>query len=228
MIKTIIRVALYFLGLFLITIGVNLSIISNLGISPVSALNVPISLALGIDLGTVTIVVYSTFVLTQIILLKNKFKKKNLLQAVFSVAFGYFVNLTGQMLSFITPHSYFEQFALMLIGIVICATGASMYIIMDIVPNAPEGLNLTIAERFKISFPKAMTLNNIAFVTIGFTIALLYLDGVTIIREGTLISALLTGKIIGVIMKHIEAPLKAIAFNKDRENNPIEDKELAA
>lgn len=30
----------------------------------------------------------------------------------------------------------------MLLGIVICAFGAAIYIIMDIVPNAPEGFNI--------------------------------------------------------------------------------------
>lgn len=214
MTKTIIRFAIYFLGLFLITIGVNLSIISNLGISPVSALNLPISLALKIDLGTITIIAYSSFVLIQIILLKNKFKKKNLLQAVFSGAFGYFVNLTGEMLSFISPSNYFEQFSLMLLGVVICAFGASMYIVMDIVPNAPEGLNLAISERFKITFGKAKTLNDIVFVSIGFLIAVVFLDGVTIVREGTIISALLTGKIISIFLRYLEGPLQTLAFNK--------------
>lgn len=228
MIKTFNRVAIYFLGLFLITVGVNLSIISNLGISPISALNLPISLVLGIDFGTMTIIAYSSFVLIQMILLKDKFKKKNLLQAVFSFAFGYFVNLTGQMLSFITPHSYFEQFALMLLGVVICAIGASMYIVMDIVPNAPEGLNLAISERFRMPFSKAKTINDVVFVLIGFLIAVLFLDGVTIVREGTLVSALITGKIIGVILKYVEAPLKAIAFKREDEISTKENTELAA
>ena len=132
--KLVNRVGLYFIGLFIITIGINLSIISGLGISPVSAFTLPLSEAVNISLGTITIVTYVIFVLIQILVLKKNFKKKNLLQAPFSFAFGFFVDFTGQMLSGLNPQTYTSQFILMILGIIICAFGATIYIIMDIVP----------------------------------------------------------------------------------------------
>lgn len=87
--KLVNRVGLYFIGLFIITIGINLSIISGLGISPVSAFTLPLSEAVNISLGTITIITYVIFVLIQILVLKKNFKKKNLLQAAFSFAFGF-------------------------------------------------------------------------------------------------------------------------------------------
>lgn len=216
--KSFTRLFLYLAGLFIITIGVNLSIISGLGISPVSAFNLPISLATNINLGTITTISYTIFVVIQIFLLKKDFKLKNLLQSVFSIAFGYFINLTGQMLSFIVPTTYVQQFAIMIIGIVVCAFGAAIYIVMDIVPNAPEGLNLAFAQRFKMPFSKSKIIFDLLFVGIGVVISLLFLNGNMVIREGTIISAVLTGKMIGIFLKYLQPTLKRVAFEEGQGN----------
>lgn len=215
--KSINRVLLYLFGLFIITIGINLSIISALGISPVSAFTYPLSEATNISLGTITIVTYVVLVAIQWLLLGKDFKIKNLLQAPFSVAFGFFVDLTGEMLSFIQLSNYFEQFICMFIGIVICAFGATIYIIMDIVPNAPEGFNLAVAQRFKMPFSKAKIISDLLFIAIGLVISFIFLNGSLAIREGTLISALLTGKMIGVFTKRLETALKTIAFDQEKQ-----------
>lgn len=210
--KTVNRFLLYLFGLFMITIGINLSIVSGLGISPVSAFTLPLSETIHISLGTVTTVTYFCFVAIQILILRKNFKIKNLLQAPFSIAFGFFVDLTGEMLSFIHPETYVSRFVLMLIGIIICAFGATIYIIMDIVPNAPEGLNLAVSEKMNMPFSKVKMIFDCLFVMIGVVISLAFLGGITAIREGTLLSALLTGKMIGVFTKYMESYLKKIAF----------------
>ena len=43
-----------FFGLFIISLGINLAILSNLDVSPVSAFTVPLSRAVGTSLDTVT------------------------------------------------------------------------------------------------------------------------------------------------------------------------------
>lgn len=220
--KQLNRILLYLFGLFIITIGINLSIISSLGISPVSAFTYPLSEATGLSLGTITIVTYICLVAIQWLLLGRSFKIKNLLQAPFSVAFGFFVDLTGQMLSFIHPENYFQQFILMLAGVIICAIGATIYIIMDIVPNAPEGFNLAVSERFQMPFSKAKIISDLLFIAIGLVISFVFLNGATSIREGTLISAFLTGKLIGVFTKWLEPALKKIAFSSSSTHEELQ------
>ena len=214
--KMVNRVLLYLFGLFIITIGINLSIISALGISPVSAFTYPLSEATHISLGTITIITYVCLVGIQWILLGKKFKIKNLLQAPFSFAFGFFVDITGQMLSFINPTNYLEQFILMLLGIVICAFGATIYIVMDIVPNAPEGFNIALSERFNMPFSKAKIISDLLFILIGVIISIAFLGSINAIREGTLISAILTGKMIGIFTKYMKTPLLKIAFPSEK------------
>lgn len=210
------RVILYLFGLFIITIGINLSIISDLGISPVSAFTYPLSQAIHITLGTITFMTYACLMLIQWLLLGKRFQLKNLLQVPFSLAFGFFVDLTGQMLSFIQLHNYIEQFLCMILGIVICAIGATIYIVMDIVPNAPEGFNLAVSQSFQMPFSKAKILSDLMFIGIGIFISIIFIGHIVAIREGTLISALLTGKLIGVFTKHMEPTLKSMAFSKEQ------------
>lgn len=134
------RIILYFFGLFIITIGINLSIKSGLGISPISAFTYPLSETTHISLGTITTVTYVIFVVIQIVILQKQFKPKNLLQAPFSLAFGFFVDVTGSFMEGLHFDNYLSQFAALLLSVAICALGAAIYIAMDVVPNAPEGL----------------------------------------------------------------------------------------
>lgn len=212
--KFVNRIILYLVGLFIITIGINLSIVSALGVSPVSAFTYPLSEATDISLGTVTIITYASLVIIQWGLLGKHFKIKNLLQVPFSFCFGVFVDLTGQMIAFLHPENYISRFTIMLVGVVVCAFGAAIYITMDIVPNAPEGFNLSVSERFKIPFSKSKELSDCLFILLGILVSVIFIRKITGIREGTVISALLTGKLVGIFQKYMEKPLKKAAFGK--------------
>lgn len=195
--KKISRVLFYFAGLFIIALGINMAILSDLGVSPVSSFTVPLSDAVDISLGTVTAVCYAGFVLVEILVLRRRFRPKNLLQIPFSIIFGLFINYIGKLLSDITLPNYGTRFCVMIASIVICAAGAAIYITMDIVPNAPEGLILAFCEQFGKEYGPLKILTDCIFVTLGILVSLVCLGGISAIREGTVISALITGKLTG-------------------------------
>lgn len=167
LLKSIIRFGLYLLGLFIISIGINLAILSDLGVSPVSAFIVPLSRALSVSVGTVTSVCYSAFVLIEIVVLGRRFRWKNLLQVPFSIVFGGFVDLVGSVLSAIQLPNYAARFAVMLLGVAACAVGAVVYIAMDVVPNPSEGLILAFCERFGFPFGRLKIVTDCIFVALG-------------------------------------------------------------
>ena len=86
--------------------------------------------------------------LIEIAVLGRRFRLKNLLQVPFSIVFGFFVDFIGSLLAHIDLPNYAARFAVMLVGVVTCAAGAVIYIVMDVVPNPPEGLILAFCERF--------------------------------------------------------------------------------
>ena len=212
--RQISRVLLYFTGLFIIALGINMAILSDLGVSPVSAFTVPLSEAVDISLGTVTAVCYAGFVLIEMIVLGKKFRPKNLLQIPFSIVFGFFINFIGTLLSHSTLPNYGVRVIVMLVSIVICAAGAAVYITMDIVPNAPEGLILAFCERFGKEYGPLKILTDCIFVALGIIVSLVCLGGVSAIREGTVISALVTGKLTGIFLSQWKELLQKMAFEQ--------------
>lgn len=209
------RVSLYLFGLFLITIGINLSIVSGLGISPISAFIYPMSQSSNMNLGFITTNTYVVFVVIQMILLKKNFKLKNILQIPFSIIFGMFINIGKELMETLSFNDYLTQFVVFCISLLICAIGAAIYMTMDIVPNPPEGLLLAICERFKWPFGKVKVISDCLFVSIGIFISITYLGNLSVIREGTIISALFTGSLIAIVLKKIEKSLIGIAFEKN-------------
>ena len=85
-----VRIPMYFVGLFLMTIGIAISVKSNLGVSPVSSIPYTMTCVWGIEMGKATILFHTILVLIQIILLRRNFKPINLLQIAVGVVFGYF------------------------------------------------------------------------------------------------------------------------------------------
>jgi uncharacterized protein len=215
--KYILRLTIYFTGLFLLAIGINLAIKSNLGVSPVSAFPLSISNIAGISLGTVTIGVYAFYVLVQALILRKKFKLKSLLQILFSFAFGFFVDFAAVLLAGIESNNYFAQILLLGISIVTVSVGVVMFISMDIVPNAPDGLVLAICYKAGIDFSKIKVLFDCASVIVAAVLSLLFIGNISTMREGTIISALVTGKVIGIISKPFAPLLKKAAFYNTKE-----------
>ncbi len=76
----IVRLIAYLIGLFIMTIGVSMSVKSNLGVSPVSSIPYTITCITGLEMGKATIVFHIFLVILQILILRKAFKIKNLLQ----------------------------------------------------------------------------------------------------------------------------------------------------
>ena len=97
-----VRIPMYFVGLFLMTIGIAISVKSNLGVSPVSSIPYTMTCVWGIEMGKATILFHTILVLIQIILLRRNFKPINLLQIAVGVVFGYFTTFCNCLISIIT------------------------------------------------------------------------------------------------------------------------------
>ncbi len=225
--RYILRFTIYFIGLFFLAIGINLAIKSNLGVSPVSALPLAISNVMGLSLGTITIGVYAFFVLAQAFILRNKFHLKNLLQIFFSFPFGFFVDSTAILLQGIQASNYISQVLLLGISIIISSLGVVMFIEMDIVPNAPDGLVLAISDTIGTDFSKIKVPFDCTSVIVAIAISLIFIGNISAIREGTIISALIMGKVMGIVSKPLAPWLRNLVF-KEKLEELTEDIDVVA
>lgn len=201
------RVFLYVLGLFILALGVSVSVKSNLGISPVNSIPYVLSRATGLDQGLLVTLVFCGFVLLQIVLLRREFRWIQLLQMVCSAVFGYFVNLSNWLLSFPAPEGYPVRLLLTAVSVLLIAVGVFLYLCAELIPQPGEGLCLAIERKtgwkygnIKVGFDCALVLSAtvISYLTMGEIVG---------IREGTLVAMVFVGKLIGLLSKWWKAPL---------------------
>ena len=137
------RIIVYFLGLFVLGMGVNFAKYAGLGISPVSSVPYALELISQYSLSTTTLVVYVLFTLIQILLLRKDFQILQILQLPVTFAFSYFILFTDRahLLFWLPePGNYAVQLLYVAIAIVLSGIGVFLYLQPDLIPMPPEGL----------------------------------------------------------------------------------------
>ena len=206
------RLGIYLVGLVVLAFGITLAVNSNLGVSPVTSLPYVVSQVLNVTLGTCTIIVYTCYIFLQMLLKGGKFQPALLLQLVFSTVFGYLVDGTKLILGDFVPTTYFGQLAMLAASIVLIGFSLVLYIDVRIAPMPPEGLVTCIADKLGKPFPKIKTLFDCASVLVGLALCFLFLGKVVGIREGTIITALLVGKLTGFFRKLLTPFIRKTCF----------------
>lgn len=131
---------MYFLGLFVMTIGIALSVKSNLGVSPVSSIPYTITCVWGLEMGKATILFHVILVLIQLLLLRKNFKPVQLLQVPIGIVFGYFTTFCNYIVSFLpTPDNLIIRIVMALASAAFIAFGIFLYLPADLIPLAGEG-----------------------------------------------------------------------------------------
>lgn len=211
-IQWVFRVLFYVLGLFLMAFGVAIAANSNLGISPVNSLPYVVSAVVGRDPGTCVTLVFCSYILMQIILLRREFKWINLLQIVFSTIFGYFVNFTKALVGDFAIPTYAGQLLMLAVSIVFIAAGVVLYIEVEMVPMPMEGLSLAIAGKTGIAFHNMKIIIDCVVVLAGVALSFLCLHELVYIREGTVITAVVTGKVMALVKKPLSPLVQKVCF----------------
>lgn len=218
------RVVFYCVALFFMAMGVAFSANSNLGISPVNSLPYVISDIVHIAPGTAVIIVFCSYIVVQILILRKEFNPINLCQIVFSTIFGYFVNFTKWIVGdFGVAFPYPGRFAMQCAGIVFVAFGVFLYLDVDLVPMPMEGMTMAIAKKVGKPFPTVKTFVDCAVVLVGVVLTVVFLhkipfvhEGVRI-REGTILAALVTGKVVAMIRKPLSPLVQKLCFGNEQK-----------
>ena len=205
------RLAIYCLGLLILAFGIALAVNSNLGVSPVSSLPYVVSQIAGISLGTCTILVYICYILLQMVI-SRKFQPALLLQLVFSTIFGWFVDGAKFVLGDFCLPGYFGQLAMLAASILLIGFSLVLYIDVQLAPMPAEGLVGCLSEKLHKPFSSMKTFVDCSSVLLGAVLSLVFLHKLTGIREGTVLTALLVGKMMGLLRKSVAPLIKRICF----------------
>ena len=210
-VKLLIRLGIYCLGLLILSFGIALAVNSNLGVSPVSSLPYVVSQIAGVSLGTCTILVYIGFILLQMVI-SRKFQPALLLQLVFSTIFGWFVDGAKYVLGDFCLPTYFGQLAMLAASIVLIGFSLVLYIDVKLAPMPAEGLVGCLADKLGRPFSQMKTAFDCTSVLVAAVLSLVFLGGLVGIREGTVLTALLVGKMMGVLRKFAGPVIRKVCF----------------
>lgn len=195
------RIFNYVFGLFLITLGVGLSIKSNLGSTPVSSIPYTLNVIWGIEIGVATVIFHTILVITELILLRRAFKPKHFLQVPVGILFGFFTTISVNLVNLLPDTSNIILIAIMvLVSTFLVALGLFFYVPTNIVPLSVEGITQAIAIVSNQPFTKVKVCFDVSVVVLSFVLCFIFTGVIGgSVGIGTIFSAIF----VGITLKYI-------------------------
>ena len=221
------RYLIFLVGLFVNSLGVSLITKANLGTSPISSIPYVLSLDFPFTLGNFTIFFSIFLIALQLIILRRNFKLEHILQIPVSIIFGYFIDLTMILFSWVNPEAYIMKIVYLLIGCLILGVGVYMEVLADVVMLPGESFVRAIVLTWKTNFGTTKICFDVSMSVIAAVLSFVFAGSLAGVREGTVIAALLVGFIARLIGKKL-AFLKDMIFpesvSAENENEAKEQK----
>ena len=210
------------------SLGVSLITKANLGTSPISSIPYVLSLNFPFTLGNFTIFFSIFLIVLQLIILRKNFKLEHILQIPVSIIFGYFIDLTMILFSWVNPEAYIMKIVYLLIGCLILGVGVYMEVLADVVMLPGESFVRAIVLTWKTNFGTTKICFDVSMSVIAAVLSFVFAGKLAGVREGTVIAALLVGFIARLIAKKL-AFLKDMIFPESvSAENENEAKEQTA
>lgn len=183
--------ALYVLGILILTLGIALTIQSDLGTSPFDALLVGLSLNVGLTVGSWEIIIALILVCFNSLLKRQRPEVLGMLTAFIT---GICIDMWLFLLhNLITPELWFDKLVYFVIGLVVIGLGTAIYLHTNFAPIPIDRLTLIIQELTRTNILLSRTL--IYFV---FLIMAMGFDGP--IGIGTMLTICFGGLILNYFM----------------------------
>lgn len=111
--------------------------------------------------------------------------------------------------------TYFTRMSMVLMGIIILGFGISLSVTANVILNSGEAFVKAISDTYRKEFGNVKIVFDITCVVFAVVLSLILFD-FTIVgtREGTIISALLTGFVVKVFLKIVKKPLESVLCRK--------------
>lgn len=203
------RYALLILGLFLAAFGVALTRHGELGVSPISSVANVLSYKFTFfTMGTWLIIWNCVLIVGQIVILRRNFKPIEFLQVPISFLFGWFTDF-GLWCASIIPNDFYPvRLALVVSGVVVLGLGISLAFIAGVVMNSGEAFVKAVSSVTGFEFGNVKIGFDIFCVVSAVVLSLIFFNfRIVGAREGTVISALLTGVMVKFFNKRLKEPL---------------------
>lgn len=202
--QTICRYAWFILGIVINGFGVAAITKAALGTSPISSVPYVLNLRFPFSLGQFTFIFNMFLILGQWLLLKKDFKPFQFLQIGVTFIFSACIDLSMALLSFLQPDGIFACLVSLLVGCAILAFGISVEVAPDVLMVPGEGLVSAITRVTGKRFGSVKVIFDTTLMACALILSLLFFQGINGLGLGTILSALIVGKIVNFLNRHLK------------------------
>ncbi|MGO1543830.1 MAG: YczE/YyaS/YitT family protein [Gulosibacter sp.] len=203
------RYLTFLLGLFVMSIGIALSVYALIGTTPISAIPLVLSYATPWSLGAYTVGINVVLLIAQILLLRRRFELIQLLQVPAAFVFGAACDFSVWLLrglDGVAEGNYAIQMGLSLAGSVVLGIGVWLQVTPRVLTLAGDGISVALATVTKRPFSTVKIMVDSTLVAIAVILSLVLLSGLNGVREGTVIAAVLVGYVVRLLQRHVPWP----------------------
>lgn len=237
--STIYRILIYTAGMLILAMGLTLNTKAGLGVSPIISVSYSISEITHHNFGNMTMLLYCSFVVVEIILHlfrekryekeshnmlehANKVDRKlifimDLLQIPLSIIFTRFLNLFSAVLPVFseqynhTVKQWILRFLVLLLALLLTGIGAAMSLNMRIVPNPGDGIVQAIADYIHKSVGFTKNCFDLFNVTLTIIISLVCTGRLHGVGIGTVLAVIGVGRTIAIFNHFTKEKLTKLA-----------------
>ena len=202
------RKTMLFFILFVMTtaIGDALAFVANVGVVPYESVSLSLNYITHIEVGTLALCLNILMIICQI-LTNKKIGIGNIIQLFMALILSFIVNFIVYYVFGQSQFDYISRIILMIVGIMISASGVGMLVALDVVIFPLEGFLLALSEKYDWNFEKIRQIADVICLMTSLSLSLLlHVD--LAIREGTIIATLLFAPVMGFVNKKMESKIK--------------------
>ena len=222
------RMILFLIGLPIMSFGVVFVIKCNLGSSPISSIPFVVEQLTPYTLGELTFAINAWLVAVQYFFTR-RITSPLLLQVPMTLLFSIYIDLSAIVLENFFVDTYLMSLTLLVTACFVTAFGIAFLVIANLVILPGEGAVQAIANRFGLDFGFTKIGFDVSCVLISIAIALYCRGDFCGLREGTIISAFLTGWFVRFWLRRITTKdsygrmILALPFTKNRPSSIIKE-----
>lgn len=198
----IIRVAVYLLGIILVSTGIVFCKKSNLGISPVSSIPYVMELVTPVSFGMWTMIFHFSNTVIQMILIRKINSIYLWLQFLIAFIFGQVIDML-QKLIVIDGSNIGIQIISLILSVLFTAAGMVCMIRMNLVQNPPDGTVKQISQKTGTELGKVKIIYDCLCVLVSAVISVVLTGRIEGFGIATIVSAIFVGKCVTWINRMI-------------------------
>lgn len=207
------KYAFYIIGILLLTLGIALTIQSNLGTSPFDAVLVGLARSVGLTVGSWEIIVAGLMIGCNSLLIRKKPEVLGLVTAVITgIGIDLWLFLLGHL---ITPELWPSKAVCFSVGLIVIGIGTATYLHTNFAPIPVDRLTLILKELTGTNLFFSRTLIYLLFLILA-----IMLNGP--IGIGTVLTVCLGGLILNFFMPPVGRALDGILINLNKSPNSLE------